>query len=114
MPRKKIPLAVIDAAYAHNAFKPRVIERSDRSEGKKGLSRVMYVENKTDGEARIGRVTFSKSRSTLYYLGHAFRSLKGDGFKANFYEIGTGEFFWISGPKKNGADRHYGNEFLLR
>jgi len=72
----------------------------------------MYIENKsgglTGGEARIGRVTFSKSGSTLYYQGRTFQSLKGTGFKANYYDIESGEQFWISGPKKNGADGLYG------
>jgi len=72
----------------------------------------MYIENKSGGlaggEARIGRVTFSKTRSTIYYQGRAFSSLKGRGFKANFVERETGDEYWISGPKKNGADRLYG------
>lgn len=48
----------------------------------------MYIESKADGLAgppRIGRVTFSKTGQTLYYRGDAFRSLKGAGFKANYY-----------------------------
>ena len=75
-------------------------------------TRIMYIENKSGGlaggYARIGRVTFSKSRSTIYYQGRAFRSLKGRGYKANFCETETGDQYWISGPKKNGADRLYG------
>jgi len=70
----------------------------------------MYIENKSGGlrggEARIGRITFSKSRSTIYYQGRAFKSLKG-GYKANFFETTTGDEYWISGPKKNGEDRLY-------
>ena len=37
-----------------------------------------------------------------------FRSLKGAGFKANYVDVETGEMFWISGPRKDGADRLYG------
>ena len=43
-------------------------------------SRIMYIERKAGeltGEARIGRVTFSKTGRTLYYGGKAFRSLRG-------------------------------------
>ncbi|HMP91015.1 MAG TPA: 1-deoxy-D-xylulose-5-phosphate synthase [Kiritimatiellia bacterium] len=75
-------------------------------------SRIMYIENKSrglaGGDARIGRVSFSKTGSTLYYGGRTFRSLKGTGFKSNYIDINTGEEFWISGPKKNGQDRLYG------
>ena len=73
-------------------------------------SRIMYIESKAEGligPARIGRVTFSKTGATLYYAGKTFRSLKGFGFKSNYYEIETGEEYWISGPKKNGADSLY-------
>lgn len=71
----------------------------------------MYIECKAaglSGPARIGRVTFSKTGKTLYYRGRTFQSLKGAGFKANFYDVETGEEYWISGPRKDGADRLYG------
>jgi hypothetical protein len=77
----------------------------------RGKTRIMYIESKADGvtgPARIGRVTFSKRGSTIYYQGRAYQSLKGAGFKANYYDVETGEHFWISGPKKNGDDRLYG------
>jgi hypothetical protein len=112
MPRKKIPEAVIEAAHQRNDFVPRKPEESDRRNWKRGPSRIMYIEYKSGGlaggEARIGRVTFSKTRSTIYYEGRAFRSLKGSGYKANYVEMETGAYYWISGPKKNGADRLYG------
>ena len=71
----------------------------------------MYIESKATGltgEARIGRVSFSKTGRTLYYRGRAFQSLRGAGFKANYYDMATGEEYWISGPRKDGADRLYG------
>ena len=71
----------------------------------------MYIERKAGGltgEGRIGRVTFSKTGATLYYQGLRFQSLKGAGFKANYYELASGESYWISGPKKNGGDTLYG------
>ena len=75
-------------------------------------SRIMYIEgpksNDLVGPARIGRVTFSKTGKSLYYRGRAFQSLKGSGFKANYFDVETGDQFWISGPKKNGADGLYG------
>jgi hypothetical protein len=56
------------------------------------------------GVARIGRVTFSKTGRTIYYRGKSLQSLNGTGFKGNFYDIESGEGYWISGAKKNGAD----------
>jgi hypothetical protein len=71
----------------------------------------MYIECKAGGltgDARIGRVTFSKTGRTLYYRGQRFQSLKGAGFKSNYYNVDTGEDYWISGPKRNGGDALYG------
>lgn len=74
-------------------------------------TRIMYIESKGEGltgAARIGRVTFSKTGATLRYAGREFQSLKGRGFKANYFDVETGERYWISGPKKDGTDRLYG------
>ena len=74
-------------------------------------SRIMYIESKADGltgPARIGRVTFSKTGRTINYKGRRFQSLKGDGFKSNYHDVDTGEHYWISGPRRDGADRLYG------
>ena len=74
-------------------------------------SRIMYIEDKSaglSGPARIGRDSFSKTGRTLYYGGRTFQSLKGAGFKANYYDVETGEHYWISGPRRDGADRLYG------
>src|SRR5712692_9302334 len=71
----------------------------------------MYIESKAEGlsgAARIGRVSFSKTGRTIYYGGKTFRSLKGAGFKANYCDVETGEEYWISGPKRDGTDRLYG------
>jgi hypothetical protein len=89
-------------------------------------SRIMYIERKTGvSEAFIGRVTFSKSGSTIYYRNWAFASV-GDGIYGNYYGYNKDEFlaqqnvrleererlpydvFWISGPKKDGSDRLFG------
>jgi hypothetical protein len=84
-------------------------------------TRIMYIENKggyvtehwwgttsspanLNGPGRIGRVTFSKTRRSLTYRGKEFS--KANGFKAN-YLCETGEWFWISGPKKRGGDALY-------
>ena len=73
-------------------------------------TRIMYIENKSEslnGPARIGRVTFSKTGKSICYGGQTFQSLKGSGFKANYFDIETGEEYWISGPRKDGRDRLY-------
>jgi hypothetical protein len=75
------------------------------------MKRVMYIERKAGeltGAAPIGRVSFSKTGRTIYYDGRAFQSLKGQGFKANYFEVETGEEYWISGCKKDGSTRLYG------
>jgi hypothetical protein len=74
-------------------------------------TRIMYIESKADditGPGRIGRVTFSKTGKSIYYRGRMFQSLKGIGFKANYFDAETGEQFWISGCKKDGSDHLYG------
>lgn len=87
------------------------------------LKRIMYIESKggmelkspiawgrtvpggLTGPARIGRVTFSKTRRSLEYGGLHF--IKATEFKANYRCEETGEWFWISGPKKSGGDALY-------
>jgi hypothetical protein len=78
--------------------------------------RIMYIESKSNGlsgPARIGRVTFSKTGKTIYYAGRTFQSLNGRGFKANYFDVATGEQFWISGCKKRGGDRLYGRTIQI-
>lgn len=105
-----MPLAENEAAHRNHTFSSFELEESDRKAGKKGYSRIMYIENKSGrlagGEACIGRVTFSKTHRTIYYQNRAFQSFKG-GCKANYFETETGDPYWISGPKKDGSDRLY-------
>ena len=75
-------------------------------------SRIMYIELKTgysdNGPAWIGRVQFSKTGRTIYYRGRSFRSLRiKAGSGGNYSDVETGEYYWISGPKMNGEDRHW-------
>jgi hypothetical protein len=72
--------------------------------------RIMYIEDKSNGlsgPGRIGRVTFSQTGKSVYYGGRTLQTLKGRGFKANYFDVATGEEFWISGCKKRGGDRLY-------
>ena len=69
----------------------------------------MYIESKGGGlvgPARIGRVTFSKTGSTVYYQGRSFQRVRG--FKHNYEDVKTGEPYWFSGPKRDGGDALYG------
>jgi hypothetical protein len=76
----------------------------------------VYIECKAGGltgTARIGRVRFSKTGRTLYYRGHTFQSLKGAGFKSNYFAVDTGDDYWISGPKRKGGDALYGGNTTI-
>jgi hypothetical protein len=73
-------------------------------------TRVMWIERKAgdlNGPARIGRITYSKSRASISYRGQTFQSLKGDGFKANYFDVETGDAYWISGCHQDGMDALY-------
>ena len=83
-----------------------------------GRTRIMYIEKKDGesqltGDARIGRVTFSKSGKSVHYNGKTFETLKGQGFKANYFDVETGEPYWFSGCKKKGKDRLYGERLPI-
>ena len=91
----------------------------------------MYIEQKTGkhaGEARIGRVTYSKSGRTIYYKDKVFLPTGGKGIYGNYDGYNRAAWdnwinkpieqsgccipgylgeFWISGPKKNGMDHHH-------
>jgi hypothetical protein len=69
----------------------------------------MYIENKSEslnGDARIGRVFFSKTGRTMYYGGKEFAKVKS-GFKHNCIDLESGEIYWISGCRQDGNDRLY-------
>ena len=79
-------------------------------------TRLMYIELKSgysdNGPAWIGLVTFSRTKTTVYFNNKAYKKSRGTG--SNFYDIETREGYWISGVKKNGEDRHWaGNGKIL-
>ena len=72
----------------------------------------MFVQLKTGydtdrGPSWIGWVEFSKTWATAYYRGRELRRSPGTS-DANFYDVETGERFWISGPKRDRTDTRYG------
>ena len=105
--RKITALAEVISSTQHSAR----LESRPTKKAKARAGRIMYIERKAGGltgEARIGRVTFSQTGRTLYYRGQNFQSLKGAAFKSNYYDVDTGEDYWISGPKRDGGDALYG------
>ena len=73
--------------------------------------RVMYVENKVgkiDGvRARIGWVSFSHTGRTVYHRDKQLQRSKGQGILGNYFDVETGEEYWISGIKVRGSNAHW-------
>ena len=76
------------------------------------VSEIKYIELKTgyhdDGPAWIGKVMIGKTGTTLYFNDRAFR--KGhapSAYHSNYYDVETGEGYWISDIKRCGAYRHW-------
>ena len=78
--------------------------------------RVMYLENK-DGDidgarARVGWVAFSKTGRTLYYRNLRLQRMKGGGVRGNYFEVESGDEFWVSGVKSRGSNAHPAEDHL--
>jgi len=78
-----------------------------------------YIEKKTghnnDGPAWIGNVAVSKSGRTVYFNGLAFKRVSGrSGAGGNHQDVATGDEYWISNVKKNGADRHWSGNGIVK
>ncbi len=76
----------------------------------------MYIEKTTgfnhNGPAWICEMEFSRTGNTAYFDNKSLK--KEAGIVGNFYDIETGEEYWVSGPKKNGEDRHkFGTGIIL-
>ena len=75
------------------------------------MSMLRYIELKSghsdSGPAWIGRVRLSKSKTTVYFNGRALKKAKGGGISGNYFDIETGQEYWVSGIKRNGQDRHW-------
>lgn len=82
-------------------------------------TRIMYVELAQAGHrgsAKICRVRYSKSGRTIYVGGLALRPCSvaarpngrvRSGVYGNYLDPMTQTEYWVSGPKKNGGDRHW-------
>ena len=71
-------------------------------------SDIVYVERTNgsnhDGEAWIGKCFYSNSGLSIYFDGKGFKREKSH--NSNYYDLDSGELYWISKVKKNGQDRH--------
>lgn len=67
-----------------------------------------YIELKSgysdDGPAWIGYVRSSKSGRTVYFNDGAYQPLRGG--RGSYFDVESGEEYWISGIKKRGSNRH--------
>jgi len=68
-----------------------------------------YVELKSgysdNGPAWVARVKMSRSGQTVYFGNKALS--RGNGVSGNYYDVETGEEYWVSGVKKRGLNRHW-------
>jgi hypothetical protein len=67
----------------------------------------MWIEYKGDnivGPARIGWVRVHDKGKGSIIGEQSFRTFRGGGFKSNYYDIATGDKYWISGCHKDGCD----------
>jgi len=85
------------------------VPRPNNTVGQK--RRLMYIEPKSGHdhngprENRLG--TFSKTGRSIYSSGKRFERLQGRGISGNYFDVDTGEEYWISGVKKQNTHRHW-------
>jgi hypothetical protein len=73
----------------------------------------MFVQLKTGhgtdrGPAWISLVRFTRTWRTAYWHGRTLRRITGL-FDANFYDVETGDEYWLSGPHRDLGDTRYSN-----
>ena len=82
------------------------------------MSMLRYIELKSgyggSGPAWIARVQLSRSKTTVYFNGRALKKAVGGGLSGNYFDVESGEEFWISGIKKNGEDRHWAGSGIIQ
>jgi hypothetical protein len=108
-PRQNEPGTLLSVfPYLRNAMAIALEERHDMT---RQATRIMYVECKATndhrGRASIRRVRYSKSGRSIRIGGMILQSCRGAGIYGNYVNPETEIEYWISGPKKNGQDRHW-------
>lgn len=73
--------------------------------------RIMFVQQKSgydtdQGPSWIGWVDFNRTWKTARVRGRTLRRFQG--VDSNFVDVATGEWFWLSGPKRDRTDARYG------
>ncbi len=58
------------------------------------------------GPSWIGWVDFNRTWKTARFHGRELRRFQG--IDANFYDVASHEWFWLSGPKRDRTDTRYG------
>lgn len=70
---------------------------------------IIYVELKSgfsdNGPAWIGKGIYTRTRKMVYFNGQVFKRSKG--IAGNHVDQENGDEYWISGVKRDGADRHW-------
>lgn len=122
--RRIIRTATAEERERHADIRKKVMEefppalsagRGQRAHKVSRKTRIMWIERKEGlaGPARIGRVMSSKSGPSLHYRGKTFQTLSGRGFRANYFDVDTGEEYWISGCRKDGRDALYNTDLEI-
>jgi hypothetical protein len=75
--------------------------------------RLMFVQLKSGhdidrGPSWIAWVEFNRGWKTARFHGRELR--RRQGLDANFYDVNTKEWFWLSGPRRDRSDTRYGPE----
>jgi hypothetical protein len=55
----------------------------------------------------LAGLNFPNLESQYTMLEKSFQALIGTGFKSNYFDVETGEHYWISGCRKDGRDALY-------
>lgn len=80
--------------------------------------KLMYIELKSghgnSGPAWISHVAFSKSGRTIYFNGKSLKRSINGGIAGNYYELGSGDEYWVSGVKKKGTNRHWAGSGMIQ
>jgi hypothetical protein len=80
--------------------------------------RLLYIELKTgysdNGPAWISNVALSKSGETIYFNGKALKRMHGGGIAGNYFDLESGDEYWVSGVKKDGTNRHWAGSGKIR
>lgn len=80
------------------------------------MKRIKWIEDKSQGivgPARIGWVDVQRRGKRFVYRGRVFLSLGGRGFKANVFDVETGEHWWITGCRRDGLDALYTTDVVV-